>query len=258
MRFACLSVAAPGADLQAQCAAIADAGCAGVETIVFPHTQLEQWQLEFRVATANSNLQPVAVIVGGLALFAGDQSAYVREAMQAIAEVNAAVLLTPEYQSQNPLPLFPPHPRPPVEEQAQVDRALDEISIGATQFNARVFLEPITQFESRFWREVDTVRRVCERLNNPLVQVVLDFHNMNITEADISQSIRNTGPYIGHVHLADNNRRLPGRGHIQFAEGLSALYEVGYTGWYSFECAIAHDDFPGELQRCMAWLEGLS
>jgi len=257
MRFACLTGAAPGADLQAQCAAIADAGCAGVETIVFPHTQLEQWQLEFRTATANVHLQPVTVILGGLALFAGNQSAYVREAMQAIAEVNAAVLLTPEYQSQNPLPLFPPHPRPPVEEQARVDRALDEVSIHATQFNARVFLEPITQFESRFWRDVDTVRRVCERLNNPLVQVVLDFHNMNITEADMNQSIDMAGPHIGHVHLADNNRRLPGYGHIAFADGLRTLREVGYTGWFSFECAISHNYFSGELRRCMAWLEGL-
>ncbi len=257
MRFACLTGAAPGADLQAQCADIAEAGCAGVETLVFPTTPLENWQHEFRAATANANLQPVAVILGGLALYAGDQTSYVSEAMQAIRELGAAALLTPEYQSQSPLPLFPPYPAPPMDEQARVDTALDEISVLATALNARVFLEPITQFESRFWRDVDTVRRVCERLNNPLVQAVLDFHNMNITEANINQSIRDAGPHIGHVHLADNNRRLPGYGHIAFADGLRTLREVGYTGWFSFECAISHDDFAGELRRCMAWLKGL-
>ena len=257
MQFACLTGVAPGADVMAQCVVIADAGCQGVETIVFPTTDLERWQHELDIAATNVNLQPVAVILGGLALVAGDQTSYIREAMQAISELGAAVLLTPEYQSQNPLPLFPPYPVPLVVEQARVDAAINEISAIATALNARVLLEPITQFESRFWRDVDTVRQVCERLNNPLVQVVLDFHNMNITEADINQSIRNTGAHIGHVHLADNNRRLPGHGHIQFAGGLGALREVGYSGWFSFECAIGKDDFAAELRRSMSWLNGL-
>lgn len=255
MQFACLTGVAPGLDLPAQCAAIGEAGCAGVETLILPTTNLERWQAALKSAAANANVQPVAVIVGGLALFTEDQAAYVCEAMQAIQALGAATLITPEYQSQNPLPLFPPYPAPTREEQDRVDQALDEISTAATRLNATVLMEPITQFESRFWRDVPTVRGLCERLKNPWMKAVLDFHNMNITEADINQSIRETEPHIGHVHLADNNRRLPGHGHINFAEGLGALRDVNYAGWFSFECAVSQDDFAAELQKSMRWLE---
>jgi sugar phosphate isomerase/epimerase len=248
MKFACLTTIAPGKTLAEQCATIAAAGCAGVETIVFPNTSLERWQQEIRTATDNAGLQTVAVILGGLALYQPDFPAWVSEALQAIKEVGAAALLTPEYRAQDPLPLFPPYPAPPAKEQAHVDAALDKISTVVTKLDMQLCLEPISQFESRFWRDVESVLTVCRRLNNPNVGLVLDFHNMNITEADINASIRRVGSWVYHIHLADNNRRLPGQGHIDFASGLATLRQIGYQGWYSFECVV-QGDFAVELKQ---------
>ena len=256
MKFASLTSIAPGASLAEQCAAIAQAGCAGVETIVFPTTPLEYWQREMRAATTNSNLELVAVILGGLALHHAGQMPYVREAMQAIAELGAAALLTPEYAAQQPLPLFPPYPAPPTHEQTRADEALHTISGLATQLNARVLIEPITQFESRFCRDVHTAIRMCDKTHNPLMQIVLDTHNINITEANVGESIRATGHRIGHVHLSDNNRQLPGCGHIDFVALLAALAEVSYHGWYSFECAVG-DDFVVRVRDVMQRLQDL-
>jgi sugar phosphate isomerase/epimerase len=212
---------------------------------------LDGWQQEVKHAANNAGLQVAAVILGGLALYRPGQTLWIKEALAAIHEVGGAALLTPEYRAQEPLPLFPPYPPPPAAEQDQVDWALEEISTEVARLNIPLFLEPITQFESRFWRNVATVLAVCQRLNQPQIGVALDFHNMNITEADPIASIRECGLWVRHIHLADNNRRLPGQGHLDFAAGLRALHEIGYTGWYSFECAVA-GDFVAELRGSMS------
>lgn len=251
MRFTCLTTIAPGRTLEAQCAAIAAAGCTGVETLVFPGTPLEAWQAELRQATQNTGLETAVVIVGGLALDAPPGLAWAREALHAIAEAGAAALITPEYRAQDPLPLFPPYPLPPAAAQAQVDTALDELNALARQRAMPLLLEPLTQFESRFWRDTATVLQACRRLDNPLVKLALDTHNMNITETTMQASILGAGPLVGHVHLADNNRRLPGAGHVDFSQVLAALRAIGYDGWYSFECAV-DGDFMTQIRRAIA------
>lgn len=257
MQFAALTTIAPGDTLSAQCEAIAASGCSGVETLVFADTPLEQWQNELRQATDNAGVQPVAVILGGLALYRPGQISWVCEALHAIAELKkAAALLTAEYRAQDPLPLFPPYPPPSPAEQAHVDHALNEISRIATALEMQVFFEPITQFESRFWRDVRTVLAVCQRLNNPQLGLCLDFHNMNITEANIEASIYQAENWIRHIHLADNNRRLPGQGHINFAAGLEALQKAGYAGWYTLECGV-EGEFQHQVRRTINMLQQL-
>lgn len=257
MRFACVNIAAPGADLATQCAFIAEAGCAGVETLLFPNEQLEGWQQTIRQATSNAGLEIASVILGGLALYQKGQESWLAEAIQAVGEVGGGVLMTPEYRPQDPLPLFPPYSQASVAEIEQVARAMAIVDGAARRRQTSVFLEPLTPFEGRFWRDVGTVQRLCEELANPWIGLALDFHNMNITEANIVATIMRAGKWVRHVHLADNNRRLPGQGHIDFHAGVATLDAIGYDGWYSFECATGYEeaaDFAGVLRQTQAWL----
>lgn len=261
MKFACMAAGAPGATLTDQCRAIAAAGCTGVETIIFPATRLDAWVVDMRRALDASGLAPAAVVLGGLALYAAEQSAWPAEALAAIGEVGAAALLTPEYRAQDPLPLFPPFPAPTAAEQANVAAALDALAAQASRARVPLLLEPITQFEGRFWQTAATVVDVCTRLaaGHPQLEcgVAVDFHNMNVTEADPVQAIHQAGPWVKHVHLADNNRRLPGHGHIDFARGLRALQQIDYHGWYSFECAV-DGEFAPALRAAMSRLQALA
>lgn len=253
MRFACLTPCVPGRTLAEQCALIGAAGCTGVETIIFPDTPLARWQQEFQRGAGENGLQPVAVILGGLALYQSGQLPWIQEALQAIAETGAAALITPEYRAQDPLPLFPPYPAPPAAEQAQVLTNVVAISEMVRALQMALWLEPITQFESRFWRAVDPVLTLCAVLANPQVGLALDFHNMNITERDINATLQKSSVWLRHLHLADSNRRLPGEGHIDFASGLTTLQQIGYAGWYSFECGVL-GDFVTEVRLSIAFL----
>jgi sugar phosphate isomerase/epimerase len=78
---------------------------------------------------------------------------------------------------------------------------------------------------ARFWRETG--------LTNG--GIMADTFHMNIEERSISGSILAFGDLLNHVHLSDSNRLAPGLGHIDFAEVLQALREVGYGGGLAFE-----------------------
>lgn len=65
--------------------------------------------------------------------------------------------------------------------------------------------------------------------------VMADTFHMNIEERSISGAILAHGDLLNHVHLSDSNRLAPGLGHVDFAEVLQALVELGYEGSMAFE-----------------------
>ena len=60
--------------------------------------------------------------------------------------------------------------------------------------------------------------------------------HIEIEEADICQSLKEAGKHLGHVHLVDSNRCVPGYGHIPFDRVVQILREIDYNGKLSFEC----------------------
>jgi sugar phosphate isomerase/epimerase len=94
---------------------------------------------------------------------------------------------------------------------------------------------------------------LLEPLGHPQLGIVADLFHMALEEPDIPGAIRRHGPHIGHVHLADSNRRLPGQGSTNFPEVLRALQEIGYEGWMAYECGE-----PGRnLGRAQSYLQEL-
>ena len=90
-------------------------------------------------------------------------------------------------------------------------------------------------------------------LDHPHLGIVADLFHMALDEPDIPGAIRQNAAHIGHVHLADSNRRLPGQGTTNFKAALAALEEVGYTGWMAFECGQPGDN----RERAEAYLRQL-
>jgi D-psicose/D-tagatose/L-ribulose 3-epimerase len=68
------------------------------------------------------------------------------------------------------------------------------------------------------------------------MRVLLDTYHMNIEEPKFGDAIRGVGASLGLFHVADSNREALGRGHIDFAEVVSALDDIGYTGPIIVEC----------------------
>ena len=46
---------------------------------------------------------------------------------------------------------------------------------------------------------------------------------------------RQCGKHLKHVHTCENDRGIPGSGHVDWPGVLRALQEMGYEGWLTIE-----------------------
>ncbi len=109
-----------------------------------------------------------------------------------------------------------------------------------------LYVEPINRYETHLLNRLEQAAQITRRLDHPRVKIVADLFHMALEEADIPAAIRDHADCIGHVHLADNNRRLPGQGMTDFAAAADALNAVGYTGWAAYECGRPSSNDPAE------------
>jgi sugar phosphate isomerase/epimerase len=121
---------------------------------------------------------------------------------------------------------------------------LRTLSDYADAMGISLYLEPINRYETHLLNRLEQAAAVTRRLNHPRVKIVADLFHMALEEADIPAAIRAHGDCIGHVHLADSNRRLPGEGATDFAAAAAALREIGYGGWAAYECGLPGSNDP--------------
>jgi sugar phosphate isomerase/epimerase len=164
-----------------------------------------------------------------------------REAATVCAEIGAVTEIEYEYGPQDPLPLFSPH------RQLGEDRKLAFVEFYREMLDlvagtdARVLLEPLNRYESRFLNRVVDNIEIVDRVDHPNAGLLPDIFHMSIEESDLPAAIRLADHRIAHVHLGDSNRLLPGHGHLAWTDIFSALHEVGYGGYVNLECSTEGD-----------------
>jgi sugar phosphate isomerase/epimerase len=106
----------------------------------------------------------------------------------------------------------------------------------AAERGVKVFVEVINRYETNiFTTAAETLDFIGSRdISNCFVH--LDTFHMNIEETDTVEAIRAAGKRLGYFHVADNTRRYPGSGTLDFVPLLSALKGIGYNGFVSVEC----------------------
>lgn len=126
-------------------------------------------------------------------------------------------------------------------ELALLYRILEDLVPRAEKAGVQLWIEPLNFYEAMLIPTLAAATEVCQRVNSPALRLMADTFHMNIMEADPIASLRAAAPWLGHVHLSDSNRQLPGQGHIRFSEILATLAEVGFEGYGAIE-AIAPSD----------------
>ncbi len=109
---------------------------------------------------------------------------------------------------------------------------LDEL---AAKHDVRLGLEIMNRFESDFLTKIQDGVAYVKANDFQRIKLHLDTVHMNIEEGDIRQAILGAKGYVGHVHIADNDRWYPGHGHYDFLGTLTALKEIGYNGVLALE-----------------------
>jgi len=124
----------------------------------------------------------------------------------------------------------------PTEEEMQ--RSADVLREAAEYAaTAGVLLAPeaLNRFECYLINTARQMRELCERVDHPSLRAHYDTHHMHIEEDDAGAAVKACAPVLGHVHLSESNRGVPGRGQVDWRRTFTALQEVGYDGWCVIE-----------------------
>jgi len=113
--------------------------------------------------------------------------------------------------------------------------SLDTLGTHAKQYGVPLIYEPLNRYETNLINTLADGVVLIRSLSSPNVRLLADLFHMNIEESDPADAIRQAGPHIGHVHLADSNRQPAGRGHTDFGPLSRALREIDYQGYVSAE-----------------------
>ncbi len=105
----------------------------------------------------------------------------------------------------------------------------------AASLGVTIFLEPLNRYEADDLLTLAHGAEVVRELGVTNLRVLADTFHMNIEERDIAASLRRDGAFLGHVHLVDSNREVPGHGHTDFVSILRALRGIRYQGYLCFE-----------------------
>ncbi|MDP6491718.1 MAG: sugar phosphate isomerase/epimerase family protein, partial [Kiritimatiellia bacterium] len=131
---------------------------------------------------------------------------------------------------------------------------LEDLARHAEGTGACLLLEPLNRYESNSIRDVEEAAELCRVVGSTGVRVMADFFHMHIEQPDTPKSLAAVADMLGHVHLADNTRKEPGTGDIDFAAAFKVLKKVGFGGYMAFECGLSCE---GEvaLPKSVAYLK---
>jgi len=117
-------------------------------------------------------------------------------------------------------------------------RSVDVIRTGAQyaeERQIRLALEPLYRFEMALVNTLADATQFCRETEMPNVGLLADTHHSNIEETDVPAAWRAAAKYIFHVHISENDRGVPGRGHATGPEIFRTLADIGYDDWLTIE-----------------------
>ena len=117
-------------------------------------------------------------------------------------------------------------------------RAVDELSqlrTALSDHDMTLAIEPLNRFECYTLNTAADAARLCEAVGDSRVGVLFDTFHANIEEKTIGGAVEALGRHTMHVHACENDRGIPGSGHVDWDGLFSALNRTGYDGWVVIE-----------------------
>jgi D-psicose/D-tagatose/L-ribulose 3-epimerase len=151
---------------------------------------------------------------------------WLRRAVGTVAQAGASVLAGPFYA---PVGLLTGRRRTADEWGYAVDglRKAGELIAGS---GVRLAIEPLNRFETYFLNTAADAQRLYREIGHPSVGVLFDTFHANVEEKDIPAALQSLGPALYHVHLSENDRGVPGTGHVPFHAVFDTLRSMDYAG----------------------------
>ena len=147
------------------------------------------------------------------------------------AALGSPILCGPFHQ---PLGLFTGHP-PTDTERGRLAEVHHKAAATAAQAGIPLVMEYLNRFEAYIVNTMADALAHAHRVDHPNFGVMHDTFHANLEEKDPVGIIYQAAPKLRHVHISENDRGTPGRGHVPFGQHFKALRSAGYDGWLVIE-----------------------
>jgi D-psicose/D-tagatose/L-ribulose 3-epimerase len=105
----------------------------------------------------------------------------------------------------------------------------------AARKNVRFALEALNRFECYLLNTMEQLADYLDEVDHPAVKGMYDTFHANIEEKDPVGAIKAIRRHLIHVHISENDRGTPGKGHVPWPQTYRALAAVRYDGWLTIE-----------------------
>lgn len=118
------------------------------------------------------------------------------------------------------------------DKEAAWDRSIDglkKLSKTAEELDIECALEVLNRNETYILTDCAESIEYVEKVGSDKITILLDTYHMNIEEDNMYDAIRKAGKYLGHLHVGECNRKLPGMNNsINWPEIGKALRDIDY------------------------------
>ncbi len=109
--------------------------------------------------------------------------------------------------------------------------AFGELNDDLERHNVTLGIEAINRFETDLVNTAAEATAMAVASGSDRVGVLLDTFHLNIEEKDVGAAIIASADKLVHFHVSDNDRGVPGSGHVPWPEVQSSLKQIGYDRW---------------------------
>jgi sugar phosphate isomerase/epimerase len=109
----------------------------------------------------------------------------------------------------------------------------------AARKGCRIFFEAINHNETNIANTAAETLAVIAACGSPSVQLLLDTYHLDLENESIYNVLKTNILVLGHFHLADRKRGIPGTAGIDFYNILKKLLSLGYNGAVNVEIPIS-------------------
>jgi len=158
-------------------------------------------------------------------------SALLRRGIATAAEIGADTFVGPFCSA---VGLLPGRRRTDDEWKRAVE-SLQALGPALDEYQVNLAIEPLNRFETYFLNTASDAARLCDQVGHPRVGILFDTFHANIEEKDIGRALVSCGRHLKHVHTCENDRGVPGSGHVEWTDVFRGMRETGYDAWVSIE-----------------------
>jgi D-psicose/D-tagatose/L-ribulose 3-epimerase len=110
-----------------------------------------------------------------------------------------------------------------------------QVAEHAAKAGVTIGTEYLNRFENYFLTSVAQTVKFVQAVDHPNVRMMYDTFHANIEEKDLTAAIHAAAPWTALVHISENDRSIPGTGHVHWDETFDALHAAKYDGWMVVE-----------------------